>query len=129
MNTAIGLAKGLTNRQISQQMFLAEKTVKNMVSSVLTQLGMASRSQAAVFIARALDPRENPADGYRISPFQELIAELTAALLDRTSDWILGQPEGCDVGAGAVWWRRSPSGPSWYGGGGSNRVRGCARTS
>ena len=44
MNAAIGLGKGLTNRQISQEMFLAEKTVKNLVSSVLTKLGMATQS-------------------------------------------------------------------------------------
>ena len=87
MNTAIGLGKGLTNRQISQEMFLAEKTVKNMVSSVLTKLGMTSRSQAAVFIARALNHQENPADGdHRNSPFPDLIAEVTAALLNCTSE-------------------------------------------
>ena len=84
---SIGLGKGLTNRQISQEMFLAEKTVKNMVSSVLTKLGMTSRSQAAVFIARALNHQENPADGdHRNSPFPDLIADVTAALLNCTSE-------------------------------------------
>lgn len=87
MNTAIGLGKGLTNRQISREMFLAERTVKNMVSSVLTKLGMTRRSQAAVFIARALHHQENPTyGGYRNSPFPDLIAEVTAALLNCTSE-------------------------------------------
>ena len=44
MNAAIGLAKGLTNRQISQEMFLAEKTVKTLTSTVLRKLGMARRN-------------------------------------------------------------------------------------
>ena len=56
MNAAIGLGKGLSNRQISKEMSLAEKTVKNLVSSVLTKLGMARRTQAAVLITRALNP-------------------------------------------------------------------------
>jgi two-component system response regulator DevR len=40
---------GLTNRQIGERLFLAEKTVKNYVSSLLTKLGMERRTQAAVF--------------------------------------------------------------------------------
>lgn len=43
------IAEGLTNRQIGERMFLAEKTVKNYVSSVLAKLGMQRRTQAAVF--------------------------------------------------------------------------------
>jgi two-component system response regulator DevR len=43
------ISDGLTNRQIGERMFLAEKTVKNYVSSVLTKLGMERRTQAAVF--------------------------------------------------------------------------------
>jgi two-component system response regulator DevR len=43
------VAEGLTNRQIGERMFLAEKTVKNYVSSLLTKLGMERRTQAAVF--------------------------------------------------------------------------------
>jgi len=43
------IADGLTNRQIGERMFLAEKTVKNYVSVVLRKLGMQRRSQAAVF--------------------------------------------------------------------------------
>jgi DNA-binding NarL/FixJ family response regulator len=42
----------MTNRQIAEQMFLAEKTVKNYVSSLLSKLGMQRRTQAAVFAAR-----------------------------------------------------------------------------
>jgi two-component system response regulator DevR len=43
------IAGGLTNRQIGERMFLAEKTVKNYVSSLLSKLGMERRTQAAVF--------------------------------------------------------------------------------
>jgi two-component system response regulator DevR len=46
------VAEGLTNRQIAERMFLAEKTVKNYVSAVLTKLGMQRRSQAAAYAAR-----------------------------------------------------------------------------
>jgi two-component system, NarL family, response regulator DevR len=42
------IAQGLTNHEIAQQMFLADKTVKNYVSSVLTKLGLDRRTQAAV---------------------------------------------------------------------------------
>ena len=45
------IAEGKTNRQIGEEMFLAEKTVKNYVSSLLAKLGMSSRTQAAVFAA------------------------------------------------------------------------------
>jgi len=50
------IAEGMTNRQIGETMFLAEKTVKNYVSSLLSKLGMERRSQAAAFAAR-LDER------------------------------------------------------------------------
>ena len=43
------IAHGLTNRQIGERMFLAEKTVKNYVSSLLGKLGMERRTQAAVY--------------------------------------------------------------------------------
>ena len=43
------VAEGLTNRQIGERLFLAEKTVKNYVSSLLAKLGMQRRTQAAVF--------------------------------------------------------------------------------
>ncbi|WP_120522123.1 response regulator [Arthrobacter celericrescens] len=45
------VGQGLTNRQIGEQMVLAEKTVKNYVSSMLAKLGFERRTQAAVFIA------------------------------------------------------------------------------
>jgi DNA-binding NarL/FixJ family response regulator len=43
------IGEGLTNRQIGERMFLAEKTVKNYVSALLGKLGMERRTQAAVF--------------------------------------------------------------------------------
>jgi len=43
------IAEGLTNRQIAERMFLAEKTVKNYVSNLLSKLGMSRRTEAAVF--------------------------------------------------------------------------------
>ncbi|HUW15668.1 MAG TPA: response regulator transcription factor [Actinomycetes bacterium] len=46
------IGEGLTNRQIGEQMHLAEKTVKNYVSSLLAKLGMERRTQAAAFVAR-----------------------------------------------------------------------------
>jgi two-component system, NarL family, response regulator DevR len=50
------IAEGLTNRQIAERMFLAEKTVKNYVSSLLAKLGMERRTQAAVFASRLTAP-------------------------------------------------------------------------
>jgi len=46
------IGEGLTNRQISVRMFLAEKTVKNYVSSLLSKLGLERRTQAAALAAR-----------------------------------------------------------------------------
>jgi two-component system, NarL family, response regulator DevR len=46
------LAQGLTNRQIGEQLYLAEKTVKNYVSNLLMKLGMHRRTEAAVYAAR-----------------------------------------------------------------------------
>jgi DNA-binding NarL/FixJ family response regulator len=46
------IGEGLTNRQIAERMFLAEKTVKNYVSALLTKLGMQRRTQAAAFAVR-----------------------------------------------------------------------------
>jgi two-component system response regulator DevR len=46
------LAEGKTNRQIAAEMFLAEKTVKNYVSNLLTKMGMSRRTEAAVYAAR-----------------------------------------------------------------------------
>ncbi len=46
------IGEGLTNRQIGDEVFLAEKTVKNYVSSVLMKLGMERRTEAAAYAAR-----------------------------------------------------------------------------
>ncbi|AXT86594.1 DNA-binding response regulator [Aeromicrobium sp. A1-2] len=51
------VAEGLTNRQIGERLFLAEKTVKNYMSNVLSKLGLERRTQAAVFASRLLDDR------------------------------------------------------------------------
>lgn len=48
------IAEGLTNRQIGERLFLAEKTVKNYVSSILAKLGLERRTQAAVLAAKLL---------------------------------------------------------------------------
>jgi len=48
------VAEGLTNRQIAERMYLAEKTVKNYVSSILAKLGFERRTQAAVFASKLL---------------------------------------------------------------------------
>ena len=46
------IGEGLTNRQIGERMFLAEKTVKNYVSNLLSKLDMQRRTQAAALAAR-----------------------------------------------------------------------------
>jgi DNA-binding NarL/FixJ family response regulator len=48
------ITEGLTNRQIGERMFLAEKTVKNYVSSILAKLGLERRTQAAVLASKLL---------------------------------------------------------------------------
>lgn len=48
------VAEGLTNREIATRMFLAEKTVKNYVSSLLAKLGLERRTQAAVLATKLL---------------------------------------------------------------------------
>ena len=52
------IAEGLTNRQIGERMYLAEKTVKNYVSNLLSKLGMSRRTEAAVYAARLAERRE-----------------------------------------------------------------------
>lgn len=65
------IAEGLTNHEIGQRMFLADKTVKNYVSSVLAKLGLERRTQAAVLATRLLGsgsqdtPRHTPPPGRR----------------------------------------------------------------
>jgi two-component system response regulator DevR len=46
------IAEGLTNRQIGERMFLAEKTVKNYVSNMFSKLGMSRRTEAAAYAAK-----------------------------------------------------------------------------
>jgi two-component system, NarL family, response regulator DevR len=56
---------GLTNRKIGEQMFLAEKTVKNYVSSLMSKLGVERRVQAAVLVSGLRTP---PAHGAESGP-------------------------------------------------------------
>jgi DNA-binding NarL/FixJ family response regulator len=51
------IGDGLTNRQIAERLFLAEKTVKNYVTGVLAKLGMERRTQAAAWVAKR-SPRD-----------------------------------------------------------------------
>lgn len=52
------IGEGLTNRQIAERLFLAEKTVKNRISTLLAKLGVGRRVQAAVIAERIRDRRE-----------------------------------------------------------------------
>ena len=53
------IAEGMTNRQIAEAMFLAEKTVKNYVSTMLSKLGMERRTEAAAYAARLAERRKH----------------------------------------------------------------------
>jgi DNA-binding NarL/FixJ family response regulator len=55
------IAAGRTNRQIGEELFLAEKTIKNYVSTLLAKLGMGRRSEAAAYAARAAERRVHAA--------------------------------------------------------------------
>ncbi|HUW02316.1 MAG TPA: response regulator transcription factor [Acidimicrobiales bacterium] len=57
------IGEGLTNRQIGEQMYLAEKTVKNYVSNLLAKLGMSRRTEAAAYSARLDERRKRRHDG------------------------------------------------------------------
>ncbi len=52
------IAEGMTNRQIGEAMFLAEKTVKNYVSNMFAKLGMSRRTEAAAYAARLSERRD-----------------------------------------------------------------------
>ncbi len=52
------IGEGLTNRAIGERLHLAEKTIKNYVSSLLAKLGMERRSQAAAYVARKQAERQ-----------------------------------------------------------------------
>jgi DNA-binding NarL/FixJ family response regulator len=54
------IGDGLTNRQIGERMYLAEKTVKNYVSALFAKLGMERRTQAAAYAARIFDGQDHP---------------------------------------------------------------------
>ena len=54
------IGEGLTNRQIGERLFLAEKTVKNYVSALFAKLGMERRTQAAAYAARIFDDHSQP---------------------------------------------------------------------
>jgi DNA-binding NarL/FixJ family response regulator len=56
------ITEGLTNRQIGERMFLAEKTVKNYVSNLLAKLGMRRRTEAAAYAARLAARKERDTD-------------------------------------------------------------------
>jgi DNA-binding NarL/FixJ family response regulator len=56
------IGEGLTNRQIGERMFLAEKTVKNYVSTLFAKLGMKRRTQAAAYAARLLSEHHDTGD-------------------------------------------------------------------
>jgi DNA-binding NarL/FixJ family response regulator len=62
------VARGMTNHQIAQEMFLADKTVKNYVSSVLTKLGLERRTQAAVLATKLLPTAPGGAVGTAARP-------------------------------------------------------------
>ena len=53
------VAEGLTNRQVAERVFLAEKTVKNYVSNILMKLGLSRRAEAAAYMARRRNQRVN----------------------------------------------------------------------
>ncbi|GAA4832262.1 response regulator transcription factor [Saccharopolyspora rosea] len=57
------IRQGLTNREIANRMFLAEKTIKNYISRLLGKLGVQRRTQAAVLATRARHERGSPGAG------------------------------------------------------------------
>jgi len=54
------IGEGLTNRQIGDRLFLAEKTVKNYVSALFAKLGMQRRAQAAAYAAHVFSEQNSP---------------------------------------------------------------------
>jgi DNA-binding NarL/FixJ family response regulator len=56
------IGEGLTNRQIGEKMFLAEKTVKNYISALFAKLGMERRTQAAAYAARVFGEHDDTHD-------------------------------------------------------------------
>ena len=70
------LTEGLTNRGIAQHLGLSDKTVKNYVSNVLTKLGMAHRSEVAVYGARMASRSSRPEGAERYCPPARDLARL-----------------------------------------------------
>jgi DNA-binding NarL/FixJ family response regulator len=62
------IGEGLTNRQIGDRLFLAEKTVKNYVSALFAKLGMQRRAQAAAYAARVFTSDPQQAKGQHPAP-------------------------------------------------------------
>jgi two-component system, NarL family, response regulator DevR len=56
------IAEGMTNHEIAEVMFLAEKTVKNYVSNLLAKLGMSRRTEAAVYAVRRAEYKDGSHD-------------------------------------------------------------------
>jgi two-component system, NarL family, response regulator DevR len=54
------LTEGLTNREIGERLHLAEKTIKNYVTALLTKMGMTRRTEAAVYAARHVPAKPPP---------------------------------------------------------------------
>jgi two-component system, NarL family, response regulator DevR len=57
------IAQGKSNRQIAEEIFLAEGTIKNYVSRLLSKLGMQRRTEAAVYATRLAERNQTPSDG------------------------------------------------------------------
>ncbi len=59
------IGEGLTNREIGEQLHLAEKTIKNYVSGLLSKLGMQRRAQAAAYVARLQAEGQGQRQGFQ----------------------------------------------------------------
>lgn len=87
LRVAFGVSGGLSNGEIGQELTLADKTVKNIVSSVLMKLGVQRRTQAAVLITRTLDSACRSSDtDFMFARFPELTAGIVLALQECTGD-------------------------------------------
>lgn len=78
LDAALRLSRGKSNREIAEEMFLAEKTIKNMISSILVKLGTPRRTQAATLVAAVLNRLQQEA----LPPalFPKFSVELSSAL-------------------------------------------------
>ena len=94
-------AEGLTNRQIGERMFLAEKTVKNYVSHLLAKLGLERRTQAAVLATELRGPalwvtfdRPQAHNAMTFAMYDRLVEHCEAVDAD---DHLPGEGPGCEV--------------------------------